>query len=147
MPIINEYIELETQAGINVHNLTEIVKTILVKSKINNGYVIVCCQHTTTAIAINEYEERLLADLKTYLNKLAPARERYLHNDLHLRDVPPDEPKNAHSHLLAMTLNNSEIIPIIEGNLALGTWQSILLIELDGPRHRKALVQINGEQY
>jgi thiamine phosphate synthase YjbQ (UPF0047 family) len=44
-----------------------------------------------------------------------------------------------------MTLNNSEIIPVIEQNLALGTWQSILFFELDGPRRRKILVQINGE--
>jgi secondary thiamine-phosphate synthase enzyme len=145
MPIINEYIEIETQPEINIHNLTPIVKKILANTSIENGYVIVCCHHTTTAVAVNEYEPRLLEDLKVYLNKLAPATDKYLHNDLHMRDVPPDEPANAHSHLLAMTLNNSEIIPVIEQNLALGTWQSILFFELDGPRRRKILVQINGE--
>lgn len=144
MLIINEYIEIETQPKINIHNLTPIIKKILLDKAIKQGYVILCCQHTTTAISVNEYEERLLEDLKVYLHKLAPATEKYWHNDLHLRDVPPNEPENAHSHLMAMTLNNSEIIPIIDGNLALGSWQSILFFELDGPRQRKILVQING---
>jgi secondary thiamine-phosphate synthase enzyme len=79
------------------------------------------------------------------LRKLAPETEKYLHNDLHLRDVPPDEPMNAHSHLMAMMLNNSEIIPIVDGDLALGTWQSVLFFELDGPRSRSILIQISGE--
>ncbi|MDJ0728219.1 MAG: secondary thiamine-phosphate synthase enzyme YjbQ, partial [Prochloraceae cyanobacterium] len=95
--------------------------------------------------AINENEIRLLEDLKVYLSKLAPETDKYLHNDLHLRTVPPDEPKNAHSHLMAMTLNNSETIPIIDGKLALGTYQSILFFELDGPRQRTLLIQIVGQ--
>ncbi|NEQ13781.1 MAG: YjbQ family protein, partial [Moorea sp. SIO3E2] len=66
-------------------------------------------------------------------------------NDLHLRIVPPDEPINAHSHLMAMMLNNSEYIPIIDGKLALGTWESVLLVELDGPRDRTVLIQLCGE--
>ncbi len=68
-----------------------------------------------------------------------------LHNDLHLRDVPPDEPINAHSHLMAMMLSTSEVIPIVDGKLALGTWQSLLFFELDGPRKRTVFVQISGE--
>jgi secondary thiamine-phosphate synthase enzyme len=106
---------------------------------------IVFVRHTTTAVAINEYEERLLEDIKNHFQKLAPPTEKYLHNDLHLRDVPLDEPINAHSHLIAMMLNNSETIPIVDGKLALGTWQSVLFIELDGPRRRSVLIQISGE--
>ena len=102
-------------------------------------------RHTTTALAVNEYEERLLEDIKTYLRKLAPESEPYLHNDLHLRDVPEDEPINAHSHLMAITLNNSEVIPIVDGKLALGTYQSVMLLELDGPRQRQVFLQISGE--
>ncbi|WP_010479161.1 secondary thiamine-phosphate synthase enzyme YjbQ [Acaryochloris sp. CCMEE 5410] len=100
---------------------------------------------TTTALAINEYEERLLEDIKVYLHKLAPANQRYLHNDLHLRDVPEDEPENAHSHLMAITLSSSEVVPIVEGQLALGTYQSVLLLELDGPRQRTVFLQLSGE--
>jgi secondary thiamine-phosphate synthase enzyme len=145
MSIINELISVETEPGINIHNLTPIIKKLLATTSIKNGQVIVFCRHTTTAVAINENEERLIEDLKVHLRKLAPETEKYLHNDLHLRDVPPDEPMNAHSHLMAMMLNNSEIIPIVDGDLALGTWQSVLFFELDGPRSRSILIQIIGE--
>lgn len=145
MPIINQFIALETKAEIDIYNLTPELEAIIAKTSIKNGQVIVFSRHTTTALAINEYEVRLLEDLKNYFHKLAPPTDKYLHNDLHLRDVPPDEPINAHSHLIAMTLNNSETIPLIDGRLALGTWQSVLFFELDGPRRRSILVQINGE--
>ena len=145
MTIINHTIILETESGINIHNITPQIQEIVRASSIKNGQVIVFVRHTTTALAINEYEIRLLQDLKTYLQKLAPPTDKYLHNDLHLRDVPPDEPENAHSHLMAMMLNNSETIPIVDGELAIGTYQSILFFELDGSRCRNILVQITGE--
>ncbi len=145
MTIINQTITIETELGINIHNITQKVQGIVTASSIKNGQVIVFVSHTTTALAINEYEVRLLQDIKTYLKKLAPPTDKYLHNDLHLRDVPPDEPENAHSHLMAMMLNNSETIPIVDGELALGTYQSILFFELDGSRRRNILVQITGE--
>lgn len=145
MNIINEIISLETDSNIGIYNVTPLVENLLEKIRIKNGQVIVFSRHTTTALAINEYEERLLEDIKVYLRKLAPESEKYLHNDLHLRDVPPDEPINAHSHLMAMTLSNSEVIPIVEGKLGLGTWQSILFLELDGPRQRTLLIQVFGQ--
>ena len=145
MKIINEVIEIETETGINIHNITPQVETILAETEIKNGRVIVFVRHTTTAVAINEYEVRLLQDIKNHFAAISPADAKYLHNDLHLRNVPPDEPENAHSHLIALMLNNSETIPIVEGKLALGTYQSILFFELDGARKRNILVQITGE--
>jgi len=145
MEIINQIIDIQTKAGININNITPIIQEKITDSKIKNGHVLLFSRHTTTALAINENEIRLLEDLKVYLRKLAPETDKYLHNDLHLRTVPPDEPKNAHSHLMAMTLNNSETIPIIDGKLALGTYQSILFFELDGPRQRTLLIQIVGQ--
>lgn len=145
MPIINRLIELTTEPEISIHNITPRIVKLLEETKIINGQVLVFSRHTTTALAINEYEERLLEDIKVYLRKLAPASDKYLHNDLHLRDVPPDEPINAHSHLMAITLSTSEVIPIVEGKLALGTWQSILFLDLDGPRNRTVLVQVSGQ--
>ena len=145
MLIKNEVIEVETDKGINIYNITPQILKILESTSIKNGQVLVFSRHTTTALAINENEERLLEDVKVHLRKLAPESGRYLHNDLHLRDVPPDEPINAHSHLMAMMLSTSEVIPIVDGQLALGTWQSILFFELDGPRKRTVFVQISGE--
>ena len=145
MQIKNEVIEVETDLGICIYNITPQIVKILEATSIKNGQVLVFSRHTTTALAINENEQRLLEDVKIHLGKLAPPSGSYLHNDLHLRDVPPDEPINAHSHLMAMMLSTSEVIPIVDGKLALGTWQSVLFFELDGPRKRTVFVQICGE--
>lgn len=146
MPIVHQILELKTDPGIGIYNVTPQVQATLTATGIQNGQVLVFSRHTTTALAINEYESRLLADTKAYLAKLAPEANQYLHNDLHLREnIPEDEPMNAHSHLMAMTLSTSEIIPVIQGKLALGTYQSILFFELDGPRQRTLLVQVSGE--
>ncbi|MES1026180.1 secondary thiamine-phosphate synthase enzyme YjbQ [Gloeocapsa sp. BRSZ] len=145
MLIKNELIEIETSEGISIHNITPQIEELLHTTAITNGQVLIFSRHTTTALAINEDEERLLHDVKVHLEKLAPPSEKYLHNDLHLRVVPPDEPMNAHSHLMAMMLSNSEVIPVVDGKLALGTWQSVLFFDLDGPRTRSISIQISGE--
>ncbi|KST64894.1 secondary thiamine-phosphate synthase enzyme YjbQ [Mastigocoleus testarum] len=146
MPIFNKILEVQTNEGINIHSITPEVEAVISSTPIQNGQVLVFSRHTTTALAINENEERLLQDIKVYLRKLAPESDKYLHNDLHLREnIPADEPMNAHSHLMAMTLSTSEVIPIIDGKLALGTYQSILFFELDGPRKRTVFCQVFGE--
>ena len=145
MSIEHHILNIDTEAGIGIYNLTPQITELLESSTITNGQVLVFSRHTTTAIAINEYETRLLDDIKVYLKKLAPPEDKYLHNDLHLRVVPPEEPENAHSHLMAMTLSTSEVIPVIDKKLGLGTWQSVLFFELDGPRSRTVSVQISGE--
>ena len=144
MKIFRRTINITTESGINIYNVTPQIKEIITESEIENGQVLIFSRHTTTALAINENEERLLVDIKNYLKKLAPPEDKYLHNDLHLRIVPPDEPINAHSHLMAMTLATSEVIPIVDRQLALGTYQSILFFELDGARNRNLFVQIIG---
>nr|WP_208341387.1 secondary thiamine-phosphate synthase enzyme YjbQ [Aetokthonos hydrillicola]MBO3461465.1 YjbQ family protein [Aetokthonos hydrillicola CCALA 1050]MBW4584896.1 secondary thiamine-phosphate synthase enzyme YjbQ [Aetokthonos hydrillicola CCALA 1050]MDR9898072.1 secondary thiamine-phosphate synthase enzyme YjbQ [Aetokthonos hydrillicola Thurmond2011] len=145
MPIINKFIEIQTSESINIYNITPQIQDLIDSTAIKNGQVLVFSRHTTTALAINENEERLLEDVKVFLRKLAPESASYLHNDLHLRIVPPDEPMNAHSHLMAMILSTSEVIPIVEGKLGLGTYQSVLFFELDGPRKRTVSCQISGD--
>jgi secondary thiamine-phosphate synthase enzyme len=145
MTITYHCLKLLTHDSIEIINLTPQVNALIQARSMQQGHVLISSRHTTTAVTVNEYEERLLDDIKTYLRKLAPEGDRYLHNDLHLRDVPEDEPENAHSHLMAMTLGNSEMIPVVDGQLALGTYQSILLVELDGPRDRTVGVQLAGQ--
>lgn len=146
MKIISSFIELETGAGISLHDIMRDIKQCVAKSGVKAGFVTVTSQHTTTAIAINEYEERLLEDVKTFLTRLIPPNDSYLHNDIALRDCPEDEPENAHSHLAAMLLGSSEVIALAQGELVLGQYQSVMLYELDGPRKRRVSVQIYGEE-
>ena len=138
-------LQVNTGHGISLHDITDDIRSRLSATGIRNGFVVVTSQHTTTAVAINEYETRLLEDVKAFLNRLIPPHDKYLHNDIHLRDCPPDEPENAHSHLAAMLLGSSEAIPIHEGALVLGRYQSVLLYELDGPRERCVSVRIFGK--
>lgn len=145
MQIKNHVIEMETREGISIFNITPQILGYLDESGIKNGFVVVSSRHTTTALAINEHEERLLEDIRAFFTKLVPAGDNYLHNDIHLRDCPPDEPENAHSHIAALLFGSSEAIPVANGELAIGQYQSVMLIELDGPRPRTVNVQICGE--
>jgi secondary thiamine-phosphate synthase enzyme len=116
MPIIYQLIEVKTESGIHLYNLTPQLLEILKTTAIKQGQILVFARHTTTALVINENEERLLEDLRVHLKKLAPPEDKYLHNDLHLRDVPPDEP----IHLMAMMLSTSKEIGCREWGVGSG---------------------------
>mgnify|MGYP003673471600 CR=1 FL=1 len=79
------------------------------------------------------------------MTRRIPPYDRYLHNDIALRDCPPDEPENAHSHLAAKLLGSSEVFTLANGELVLGQYQSVMLYELDGPRMRRVSVQVYEE--
>ena len=138
-------LQLRTGADVSLHDITAQIRSRVADSGIHNGFVTVTSQHTTTALGINEYEPRLIEDVKAFLKRLIPPRDPYRHNDIHLRDCPPDEPQNAHSHLAAMLLGSSEVIVLQSGALLLGQYQSVILYELDGPRDRCVSVQVCGE--
>jgi len=145
MKVYNGIITRPTGENFQLLDVTEDIRRLIEESGVQNGVLTVLSRHTTAAVAVNEFEERLLADIRNYFSKLAPSEGPYLHNDIHLRDCPPDEPENAHSHLIALMLGNSESIGIREGELVLGKYQSVLLVELDGPRERELAVTIVGE--
>ena len=145
MRILHYTLTIETEEGTHFYDLTPRLQEMIAEAKMYTGQVLIFTKHTTTAIRITENEERLLEDLKMHLEHLAPKNSRYLHDDIHLRQCPPDERMNGHSHVKALTLNSSETIPIIDGKLALGQWQSVFCIDLDGKRTREIIVQIMGE--
>ncbi len=145
MKIHSSVIQVASGEGIALHDLTAGIRGAVRASGIQDGFVTVTSQHTTTAIGINEHEPRLLEDVKTFLTRLIPPTDTYLHNDIALRECPPDEPENAHSHLAAMLLGSSEVIALAGGELVLGQYQTVMLYELDGPRYRKVSLQVYGE--
>lgn len=95
-----------------------------------DGTVTVFSHHTTAALTVNEADDRLLDDIESFLSNLV-LDEGWAHDDI-------DD--NAESHLRAALLGPSETIPVRDGTLGLGTWQSILLVECDGPRTRTVTV-------
>jgi secondary thiamine-phosphate synthase enzyme len=145
MRVRHHKLTVATGPGITVHDVTPAIRALLAQCGMWSGFVTVTTRHTTTALTINENEARLLEDLQRFLGELAPPGRGYRHDDLQLRECPPDEPRNAHAHLLAMLLGSSEVLPLVDGKLDLGTWQSLLLVELDGPHARTISIQICGE--
>lgn len=137
-------VAVESRDNFEIIDITAPVQRCVGESGIDEGIVVVSSLHTTVAITVNENEARLLDDIREHFLRLTPPDGRYHHNDIHLRDCPPDEPENAHAHLIAMMLGNAEMLPVHRGRLDLGRWQSLLLVELDGPRQRQVAVQVIG---
>jgi len=142
-PSFLERFQIDTGGSFHCHAITEDLQALVERSGVRQGLLVAVGQHTTTALVLNENEERLLGDIEAFFLALAPPDRRWLHNDLHLRQgIPPDEPRNAHAHLIAMLLGNQLSLPVVDGRLGIGCWQSVLLVELDGPRHREVLLQL-----
>jgi isopentenyl-diphosphate Delta-isomerase len=125
-------------------DITDDVSAVMRSSGARHGLVHVYTTHTTAAIRINENEPLLLQDFRRFLDRVAPAGEgMYEHDDLPRRPgVPPDEPINGHAHCRHLLLSASEMVPIVDGQLELGRWQRIFLVELCSARERCVTVQV-----
>lgn len=143
--LLSDTLRVDTGGSFRCHDITAALQRLVDRAGLADGLLVAAGQHTTTALVVNENEERLLADIEAFFLGLAPADRPWLHNDLHLRSgIPADEPRNAHSHLIALMLGNHLSLPVVQGRLGLGRYQSVLLVELDGPRTRQVLVQLHG---
>ncbi len=133
-------IVLPTHQPIEIIDITSIVRSRFEQSRIEQGQITLFSPHTTAFVCLNEKEQMLQRDMLDFLSRLVPANIDYRHN----RD-PVDGRLNAHSHLLGLFMNASETIPVLDGQMLLGGWQSIFFVELDGPREERRLyVQIVG---
>ena len=104
------------------------------------GLVHIFTTHTTCAVKIIENEILLLADINAFLDRLIPKEGNYMHDKIEIRDVPTNERINAFSHLRQLFLPTSETVPVQDGKLLLGKWQSIFLVELDPIRERDVIL-------
>jgi secondary thiamine-phosphate synthase enzyme len=139
---------LATHDRIQLVDITDAVAACVRQARLKDGLVQVFSRHTTAAVRIQEDEPLLLDDLRHFLARLAPADADYGHNDFRVRTqhMHPDERPNGHAHCLHLLLGSSESVPVINGELLLGAWQRLFLVELDGPRpQRELLVQVLGE--
>ena len=141
------HVKVDTTKAPEFIDITEKVCECIEDSRVRNGFAIVYSKHTTAAIKINENEPLLLRDMEEFLERMAPRNGHYNHNDFSIRTVnmTEDECPNGHAHCQQLLLGTSENIPIINGQLEFGRWQSIFLVELDMPRPREVLIQVIGE--
>jgi secondary thiamine-phosphate synthase enzyme len=134
LKIYTETLTFSTKGEIEFVDLSDRVQKVVSKCNIQNGLVHAFAPHATGAIILTELEPGLLADIKSLLEQIASSRGRFHH------------PSNAHAHLRSVLLPPDKTIPVIDGRLALGTWQSLIFVETDvNPRQRKVIVQVLGE--
>jgi len=129
-------ISVRTNHRIEVCSITGQIENVVARSNIQEGFVLICCPHTTAAIIVNENESRLVRDLEKMVEDLIPWNKKYAHNEID---------GNAASHMVGTILGNSVTLPVTNGSVDLGTWQSIFLLELDGARTRQVKVKVMGE--
>jgi secondary thiamine-phosphate synthase enzyme len=122
-------------------NMTDRINEIVSKSGVKDGIVHLQSLHTTAAVFINEWQDALLHDIGTVLEQFVGNDERWRHDDPAYSDC---ERKNAASHLRGFVLGPSVSLQVRNTKVLLGTWQSIILAELDGPRSRSVSVQVMG---
>jgi secondary thiamine-phosphate synthase enzyme len=134
MKIINHSIKLNTNRNFEIIDITSKINELI---DVESGIISIFSRHSTSAIVVNENESGLLSDLEFTLNNLITDKFTYQHDRI-------DD--NAKSHLKSFLLSSSECLPIKNGRLDLGTWQSVFFIELDGPRHGSTIrLTIMGE--
>ena len=128
-----------TRGNCEIVNITDDVENILNESNIKNGICTVFSVGSTAGISTIEYEPGLLKDIPKLLDKLIPSGLRYHHDDTW-------GDGNGHAHLRSALFKTSFTVPVIEGELTLGTWQQIVLLDFDNrSRNRRIIVQIIGE--
>ncbi|MCZ7372254.1 MAG: secondary thiamine-phosphate synthase enzyme YjbQ [Candidatus Methanoperedens sp.] len=125
--------DIQTKTRIELIDITDRVRALVKESGIKDGICVISTRHTTSSIIVNENERGLRTDILDMLKEIVPENKSYAHNSID---------NNADSHLRAALLGMSETIPIEDGHLVLGTWQSIFFVELDGPRDRSVNVTI-----
>lgn len=120
-------------------NITEALREVVSASGVRTGLCTVFVQHTSASLVIQENADpAVLRDLERWLSDLAPESRRWEHDD----EGPDDMPAHARSALT----KTSEVIPITDGRLALGTWQGVYLWEHRvRPHQRRIVVHVNGE--
>jgi len=129
-------LSVETRSSVDLRNITGHVRQVVDESGVKNGLATIFVPHTTAGIYVNEDESGLKRDVDSVLSKLVPRGAGYLHDEV-------DD--NAHAHLRSILISPSITIPIIDGRLATGTWQSIFFAEFDGPRRRRFIVHVIGD--
>jgi secondary thiamine-phosphate synthase enzyme len=129
-------------------DLTDDLRRAVKDAGVTDGVAVAYCAHTTCALLINEWEDGALDDFRRHLVDLVPHDGAYYrHDDFEIRtqNLQADERKNGHAHVKAMLLSaTSHAIPVVGGEPSLGTWQRLLLFELDEPKDRVVTFQVMG---
>ena len=137
MKFATEYLWFCTKHQREYINITDEVQSIVRKSGIKEGMVLVSAMHITAGVYVNDAENGLIADIDKWLEELAPFDINYNHHRT--------GETNGDSHLKSLLIGHEVIVPITAGRLDFGTWQQIYYAEFDGQRKKRVIVKVMGE--
>jgi len=132
-----EYLKFHTKSHRDYIHITPQVETIVKKSGVKEGIVLVSAMHITAGVYVNDNESGLIEDIDEWLEGLAPFRKDYKHHET--------GEDNGDSHLKALLIHHEVTVPITAGKLDLGIWQRIFYAEFDGQRDKRVIVKVMGE--
>lgn len=139
MKVVSKKIHISSDGEGDIIDITQQISNAIKESKIANGLVTVFVSGSTAAITTIEYEPGLKSDFPEMLSRVVPRDIEYKHDDTW-------HDGNGHSHVRASLIGPSLVVPISNNNLTLGTWQQIVLLEMDTKsRNRNVILQIMGE--
>ena len=136
LKVISKTIQLSSKGQDDVIDITKQVSNVVKDSNIENGTVTIFVAGSTAAVTTIEYEPGLINDFPEMLSRIIPKNIEYEHDNTW-------HDGNGHSHVRASLVGPSLTVPIMNGKLTLGTWQQIVLLEMDTrPRNRNLILQI-----
>ena len=137
MKFYTEYLWFNTEKKREYINITSTLNSILKKSGIKEGMMLVSAMHITAGVWVNDAEDGLLQDIDEWLEKLAPFKKDYKHHRT--------GETNGDAHLKSLLVHHQVIIPITNGKLDFGPWQQVYYAEFDGRRKKRVVVKVMGE--
>ncbi len=132
-----EYLWMNTLKQREFVNITEECERILRESGIREGMMLVSAMHITAGVWVNDNESGILQDAMDFLERLAPHGPDYRHHRT--------GEDNGDAHLKNLLTHHQVIVPVTEGRLDLGPWQTIFYAEFDGRRRKRVVVKVMGE--
>ncbi len=137
MTVFTDYLWFETRQRREMVRITDEVADVVRRSSVKEGMALVSAMHITAGVYVNDWEDGLIQDFQTWLEKLAPAGRDYRHHQT--------GEDNADAHLKRTIMGHQVMLPITGGRLDLGPWEQVFYAEFDGQRRKRVIVKVMGE--
>jgi secondary thiamine-phosphate synthase enzyme len=137
MKVFTEYLWFNTNKRQEFVRITDEINTIVGKSGVDDGMVLVSAMHITAGVVVNDWEDGLIEDFRVWLEQLAPAGRDYRHHQT--------GEDNADAHLKRTIMGHQVMLPITRGQLDLGPWEQVFYAEFDGQRKKRVVVKVMGQ--
>lgn len=132
-----KHLVFNTDSRRAIINITDVCEEELRLSGIKEGLMLVSAMHITAGVWVNDNEPGIWEDAMEMLEKLAPEGPNYKHHRT--------GEDNGHAHLKNLLMHHQVIVPITDGKMDLGPWQTIMYWEFDGQRRKRGIIKIIGE--